>query len=99
MAVTLASAERVFAFLARAPAEADRPGEATARFARDVVFDRVSFRSGDGDLVLREVSFRLPKGRVIALVGPSGAAKTTLADLLPRFHDPTGGQVLMDDVP
>jgi subfamily B ATP-binding cassette protein MsbA len=48
---------------------------------------------------LREVSFRLPKGRVVALVGPSGAGKTTLADLLPRFHDPTSGQVLMDDVP
>ena len=99
MAVTLASAERVFEFLDQPPTEVDRPGEETARFERDVGFDRVSFRYGDGDLVLREVSFRLPKGRVIALVGPSGAGKTTLADLLPRFHDPTGGQVLMDDVP
>ena len=99
MAVTLASAERVFDFLDQPPTEGDRPGEQPAQFERDVVFDRVSFRYGDGDLVLREVSFRLPKGRVVALVGPSGAGKTTLADLLPRFHDPTGGQVLMDDVP
>jgi subfamily B ATP-binding cassette protein MsbA len=99
MAVTLASAEKVFDFLDQPPTEGDRPGEQTAQFERDILFDRVSFRYGDGDLVLREVSFRLPKGRVVALVGPSGAGKTTLADLLPRFHDPTGGQVLMDDVP
>ena len=63
------------------------------------MFDRVSFRYGDGDLVLSDVSFRLPGGKVVALVGPSGAGKTTLADLLPRFHDPTGGQILMDGVP
>jgi subfamily B ATP-binding cassette protein MsbA len=59
----------------------------------------VSFRYGDGDLVLSEVSFRLPRGKVVALVGPSGAGKTTAADLLPRFHDPIGGQILMDGVP
>jgi subfamily B ATP-binding cassette protein MsbA len=99
MAVNLASAERVFEFLDQPATEGDRPGEETARFERDIVFDHVSFRYGDGDLVLREVSFRVPKGRVIALVGPSGAGKTTLADLLPRFHDPTSGQVLMDGVP
>jgi subfamily B ATP-binding cassette protein MsbA len=99
MAVTMASAERVFEFLDQPPTEVDRPGEETARFERDIVFDRVSFRYGDDELVLRDVSFRLPKGRVVALVGPSGAGKTTLADLLPRFHDPTSGQVLMDGVP
>jgi subfamily B ATP-binding cassette protein MsbA len=77
----------------------DRPGEGEARFEREVVADRVSFRYGQGDPVLSEVSFELPKGRVVALVGPSGAGKTTLADLLPRFHDPTGGQIKMDGVP
>jgi subfamily B ATP-binding cassette protein MsbA len=99
MAVTLASAERIFDFLDHPPSEIDRPGDQPARFERDIVFDRVSFRYGDGDLVLRDVSFALAKGRVIALVGPSGAGKTTVADLLPRFHDPTSGQVLMDGVP
>ena len=99
MAVTMASAERVFDFLDQPSTEVDRPGDAVARFDREIVFDRVSFRYGDGDLVLRDVSFSLGKGRVVALVGPSGAGKTTVADLLPRFHDPSLGQVLMAGVP
>ena len=99
MAVTLASAERVFDLLDQPPSEVDRPDDLVARFEREIVFDRVSFRYGDGDQVLRDISFTLQKGRVVALVGPSGAGKTTLADLVPRFHDPTNGRILMDDVP
>jgi ATP-binding cassette, subfamily B, bacterial MsbA len=99
MAVTLASAERVFDLLDQPATEVDRPGEEPARFEREIVFDRVSFRYGKGDLVLQDVSFRLPRGNVVALVGPSGAGKSTAADLLPRFHDPTEGQVLMDGIP
>ena len=99
MAITLASAERVFEILDEPSSEVDRPGEEQARFDREIVFDRVSFRYGAGDPVLSDVSFSMAKGRVVALVGPSGAGKTTLADLLPRFHDPTGGQILMDGMP
>jgi ATP-binding cassette, subfamily B, bacterial MsbA len=99
MAVTLASAERVFDLLDQPSNEVDRPDDLVARFDRDIVFERVSFRYGDGDLVLRDISFTLQKGRVVALVGPSGGGKTTLADLVPRFHDPTNGRILMDDVP
>jgi ATP-binding cassette, subfamily B, bacterial MsbA len=99
MAVTLASAERVFEILDEPSTEVDRPGEGEARFEREVVFDGVSFRYGQGDLVLSEVSFSLQKGKVVALVGPSGAGKTTLADLLPRFHDPAAGAITMDGVP
>ncbi|MFL5494543.1 MAG: ABC transporter ATP-binding protein [Gemmatimonadales bacterium] len=99
MAVTLASAERVFEILDEPSSEREQPGESEARFQHEVSYDRVSFRYGSGDPVLSDVSFTLPRGRVVALVGPSGAGKTTLADLLPRFHDPTGGQILMDGVP
>jgi subfamily B ATP-binding cassette protein MsbA len=99
MAVTLASAERVFEILDEPSTEVDRPGEGEARFEREVRFEEVTFRYGGGDPVLSEVSLTLPKGRVVALVGPSGAGKTTLADLLPRFHDPVGGRITMDGVP
>jgi subfamily B ATP-binding cassette protein MsbA len=99
MAVTMASAERVFEMLDEPGTEMERPGEGTASFEREIVFDHVSFRYGDDDLVLDDVSFALPRGRVVALVGPSGAGKTTLADLLPRFYDPTSGRITMDGVP
>jgi subfamily B ATP-binding cassette protein MsbA len=99
MAVALASAERVFGLLDQPPSEVDRPGEGEARFEREIRFEEVSFSYDGGDPVLSEVSFALPRGRVVALVGPSGAGKTTLADLLPRFHDPTGGRIAMDGVP
>ena len=99
MAVTLASAERVFEILDEPSTETVRPGEGEARFEREVAFEGVGFRYGQGDPVLSDVSFTLPKGRVVALVGPSGAGKTTLADLLPRFHDPTAGRITMDGVP
>ena len=99
MAIALGAAERIFEVLDEPPTEVDQPGEGEARFEREIVFDRVGFRYGDGDPVLGGISLTIPKGKVVALVGPSGAGKTTLADLLPRFHDPTEGRILLDDVP
>jgi ATP-binding cassette, subfamily B, bacterial MsbA len=98
MAVTLASAERVFEMLDEPSVEVDHPGEGEARFEREVAYEGVDFRYDQGDPVLSDVSFTLPKGKVVALVGPSGAGKTTIADLLPRFHDPVGGRITMDGV-
>jgi subfamily B ATP-binding cassette protein MsbA len=99
MALALASAERVFQVLDEPSTEVDRPGEGEASFEREIAFDRVTFRYGGGAPVLSDVSFSIPKGTVVALVGPSGAGKTTLADLLPRFHDPTSGEIRLDDTP
>ncbi len=100
MAVALASAERVFALLDKPAEDVDRPGERSLpAFNRELVFEDVSFSYPGGEPVLRQVSFGVRKGEVVALVGPSGAGKTTLADLVPRFHDPTGGRILADGVP
>lgn len=64
-----------------------------------VQFDNVSFRYGpDEPEVLHNVSFTVEPGEVVALVGRSGAGKSTLVDLIPRFYDPTGGQILIDDL-
>ncbi|MEZ4587693.1 MAG: ABC transporter ATP-binding protein [Gemmatimonadales bacterium] len=99
MAVALGSAERVFRWLDLPAVERTEPGELEARFEREIVFDRVSFAFPEGDPVLEDLSFTIPRGQVVALVGPSGAGKTTLTELLPRFHEPTGGQILLDGVP
>jgi ABC-type multidrug transport system fused ATPase/permease subunit len=64
-----------------------------------IAFDNVSFHYREGEPVLDGISFEAPAGSVTALVGPSGAGKTTLMDLLGRFYDPTGGRILVDGIP
>ena len=98
-AMAMASAERVFALLDEPPSETAAPGAAPAQFEREIAFDRVSFAYPGGTPVLRDISFTVPKGSIVAIVGPSGAGKTTLLDLLPRFHDPVSGEVCLDGVP
>ncbi|MCC7132308.1 MAG: ABC transporter ATP-binding protein, partial [Gemmatimonadales bacterium] len=98
MALALAAADRVFAWLDRPSREVDAPDAVPARFTRDLVFDRVTF-GYETDEVVTDVSFSVPKGKVVAIVGPSGAGKTTLLELVPRFHDPTSGEVRLDGVP
>jgi subfamily B ATP-binding cassette protein MsbA len=87
---------QVFAFLDLTQEEHDAAvaGE-LADFSEQVEFDGVSF-SYDSNLVLREISLTAKRGEVIALVGSSGAGKTTLVNLLPRFYDVTSGRILID---
>ena len=99
MAGALAAADRVYEVLDLAADEGDRPGEQPARFAERIEYRGVSF-SYDGQApVLREVDFAVRRGQVAAIVGPSGAGKTTLVDLLPRFYEPTGGAISLDGTP
>ena len=68
-------------------------------FNESVTFDHVFFQYDDGDVqVLQDISFSLNKGSVVALVGVSGAGKSTTADLIPRFFEPTEGAVQLDGV-
>jgi len=100
LALAMASTERVFRLLDEPVAEREAPDAVPAAFAGQLIFDRVTFRySPEEEPVLREVSFSVPKGRVVAIVGPSGAGKTTLLDLVPRFYDPTEGEIRLDGVP
>ena len=81
----------------RIPAPA-RPKPITA-FREEIVFDQVWFRyNAQNDWVLQDISLRIPKGKVLAIVGSSGTGKSTLADLLPRFHDVTRGAIRIDGV-
>ncbi|HEY8860529.1 MAG TPA: ABC transporter ATP-binding protein [Candidatus Limnocylindria bacterium] len=91
------AADRIFALLDTAPEIADRAG-ATVLAAADgrIAFEDVSFRYAQGPLVLTDVSTTFEAGRTTALVGPSGAGKTTLVSLVARFYDPTDGRITLD---
>jgi len=62
----------------------------------NLAYDKVSFGYEESKLVLRDISFRLPRGECAAVIGPSGAGKSTLLNLLPRFFDPVNGAVLLE---
>lgn len=76
----------------------DNPnGKKIETFSDSIELRNVSF-AYDGVEVLKNINLTIPKGKTIALVGSSGAGKSTLADLVPRFHDVTGGELLIDGV-
>lgn len=97
MLSAMASAERVFGFLDTVP----RIDDAAARgdlpeIAGRVEFKHVSFSYQTGQQVLSDVSFVAEPGQTIALVGPTGAGKSTIINLVARFYDPSAGEVLVD---
>jgi subfamily B ATP-binding cassette protein MsbA len=93
----LAAAERLFRLLDTAPEVRERPAApALPPFRHVIRYEDVSFAYAGGPPVLDGVSFELCRGEVVALVGSSGAGKSTAMDLLPRFYDPTGGRILLD---
>lgn len=93
----MASAERVFEVLDTRPQVVDTPDAAELPpIAGEVVFDDVSFEYVAGEPVLRGVGFRVEPGQTVAIVGPTGAGKTTIINLLARFYDPSRGRVLID---
>src|SRR2546423_15365489 len=99
MAGALAAADRVFQVLDLASEEGDRPGEVPARFERCIEYRGVTFSYNGEAPVLHGVDLEVRRGQVAAVVGPSGAGKATLVDLLPRVYEPTGGTIMVDGVP
>jgi len=94
----LAAAVRVFEILDSQPAVRESPDAvALPRVTGEVALERVSFAYGNGPQVLRDISLTVHPGEVVALVGPSGAGKTSMVNLIPRFYDPKEGRVLIDN--
>jgi len=91
-----ASAKRIFEMIDSEPAIKNKPNAVELKsFEREIEFKNVSF-AYESDLVLKNINLKIEKGKTIALVGTSGGGKSTLADLVPRFYDPTNGEVCID---
>jgi ATP-binding cassette subfamily B protein len=94
---SLAAMERVFEILGMADDKPDRPDAVQApQVVRAIEFDDVEFEYREGRPVVRDFSVVVPGGSVVALVGRSGTGKTTVTDLVARFHDPTKGRILVN---
>lgn len=92
----IAAGERILKMMDTAPVITDKPDAKTlTEFREGIEFRGVSFSYEDRQ-VLNDISFTIPKGQTVALVGPSGGGKSTISDLIPRFYDPDAGAVLMD---
>jgi ATP-binding cassette, subfamily B, bacterial len=94
-----ASAERIQDLLDIQPDVRDLPGARPApRLRGAVAFDGVLFGYSRDTPVLRDIRLRVEPGMIVALVGPTGSGKSTLIGLIPRFHDPQAGRVLLDGI-
>jgi subfamily B ATP-binding cassette protein MsbA len=95
----LASGERIFKIVDTRPqiVEVDKPFNLSS-FNESILFRNVSF-AYEAKPVLKNIDLEICKGETVALVGLSGSGKSTLADLVPRFYDPTEGEILIDNIP
>jgi len=94
----LAAGARIFEVLDEAPMVKEQPGASRLpAIKKDVTFENINF-SYDKTRVLKDISFNVKKGEIIALVGPSGVGKTSLVNLIPRFYDPTDGSIKIDGI-
>jgi ATP-binding cassette, subfamily B, bacterial MsbA len=92
----MAAAQRVYELLDLKPEIADSPQAAELpTISRELRFNQVDF-AYDGRLALEQINLTVKKGELVALVGPSGAGKTTLVNLVPRFYEVTGGNIAID---
>ena len=94
---SMAAMERVFDVLALEGDKPDRPDARSApRGVEEIRFEQIDFEYREGRPVVRDFTLTVPAGSVVALVGRSGAGKTTITDLVARFHDPTRGRILLN---
>ena len=99
VAQTSVATERIRAILETDEVIQERPNaRAPGTLRGDIVFDHVAFHYESDAPVLRDVSFRVEPGQFVGIVGPTGSGKSTVASLIPRFYDVTGGRVLIDGV-
>lgn len=94
---SLAGAERIYAILDEPIEAADPPGSSELPAVRgEVTFENVSFSYEPGRPVLNDIDFTIAAGQTVALVGPTGAGKTTIVNLIPRFYEPDQGTIRVD---
>ena len=89
--------DRIADYLLETPTIADRPGALAPRACKGVLaYEHVGFHYEPGRPVLEDIAFTLTPGRTVALIGPTGGGKSTIAAMAPRLHDPTEGRVTLD---
>ncbi len=95
----MAAAERVFSVLDEKTdiVEKDNATELKAVIGK-VDFKAVTFKYNENEVILKDINLAVKAGQMVAIVGPSGAGKTTIVNLLPRFYDPVAGNIYIDDV-
>jgi ATP-binding cassette subfamily B protein/subfamily B ATP-binding cassette protein MsbA len=94
-----AASDRIYAMLDREPTVTDLPrATAGVRHHKDLIFEGVSFGYRPGQPVLQDLDLRIAFGETVAIVGPNGCGKSTLANLIPRFADPTAGTIRLDGI-